>query len=44
MARELTCYSVADQGALAALRAALRAEVGVRPTRVHALSLSLIHI
>jgi len=38
MARELTCYSVADQGALAALRAALRAEVGVRPTRVHALS------
>ncbi|MGH2822003.1 MAG: CHAD domain-containing protein, partial [Thermoleophilaceae bacterium] len=38
MARELPCYSVADQGTLAALRAALRAAVGVRPARVHALS------
>ena len=32
------CYSVADQGALTALRAALRAVVGVRPARVHARS------
>jgi CHAD domain-containing protein len=38
MARELSCYSVADKGALAALRAALRAAVGVRPARLHALS------
>ena len=38
MARDLPVYSVADQGALAALRAALRAAVGVRPARVHALS------
>jgi CHAD domain-containing protein len=38
MARELPFYSVADKGALAALRAALRAAVGVRPARVHALS------
>ncbi|MGQ0593208.1 MAG: CHAD domain-containing protein [Gammaproteobacteria bacterium] len=38
MAREIRCYSVADQGALAALRAALRAAVGVRSARVHALS------
>jgi CHAD domain-containing protein len=38
MARELSCYSVADKGALAALRAALRAAVGVRPARLYALS------
>ncbi|MGH8478587.1 MAG: CHAD domain-containing protein [Gammaproteobacteria bacterium] len=38
MAREFPCYSVADQGALAALRASLRAAVGARPARVHALS------
>ncbi len=38
MARELPCYSVANQSALAALRAALRAAVDVRAARVHALS------
>lgn len=38
MARDLPCYSVADKGALAALRDSLRAAVGVRPARVHALS------
>ncbi|MGH2671155.1 MAG: hypothetical protein ACRDH5_18935, partial [bacterium] len=38
MAREIPCYKVADKSALAALRAALRTAVGVRPARVHALS------